>query len=89
MEKRHDLRQPFPSTIKYSLKPHSPREICTGIVTNICSRGLSLNIFRRLCRGEEITIESELPNGCKKAIVRWIKKMDKDMYKVGLECYDS
>jgi DNA-binding response OmpR family regulator len=55
-----------------------------GTVLNFSDNGLCLKAYTHLMEKQSITIQTELPNGCTKAAVRWIKQMGADSFLTGL-----
>jgi hypothetical protein len=85
-EKRADIRYEFPSTLEYGLISDKAGEVLKGLTINISSSGLCLYVYDSLCQGQEIAIKKcVLPFPCKRAVVRWIKKVDEDVYMSGMK----
>ena len=82
-EKRRTERYDFPSTIEYMLE-ESTREVFKGVTINISDSGLSIYAFSPLSEGQRIIITSILPVNQQSATIRWVKKEDESMYKIGL-----
>lgn len=83
-EKRKSLRYDFPKRIEYGLSPKISDETFYGVTINISDSGLCLYIFNLLPEGQKITIKNNLPVSYRTALVRWIKKVDADLYKAGV-----
>ena len=84
-EKRTDIRYEFPSTLEYELIPEKTGEVFKGLTVNISSSGLCLYVYDSLGEGQEIAIKKcVLPFPCQRAVVRWIKKIDEDVYMSGV-----
>ncbi len=84
-EKRTDIRYEFPSTVEYGLIPEKTGEVFKGLTVNISNSGLCLYVYDPLSEGQEIAIEKcVLPFPCQRAVVRWIKKVDEDIYMSGV-----
>ncbi len=84
IDKRRHERYDFPSKIEYSLNTQTGDEVLQGVTINISEAGLCLYTFYELIEAEKINIKSVLPLRRQAAIVRWIKKINPDFYKVGL-----
>jgi hypothetical protein len=83
-EKRKDRRSIFPSTIEYTVGPHSGDESFKCVTVNISNSGLCFYTPNPLSEGQEILIRSDLPVSYRKATVRWIKRLNDEAYKTGL-----
>jgi hypothetical protein len=84
-EKRRTERYDFPAMIEYVLGAPINTEVFKGVTINISNNGLSIYAFRPLSEGQRITIRSALPVHHRIATIRWIKKEDESMYKLGLK----
>ena len=62
----------------------SKEKLQNGTILNFSDNGLCLKSSTHLMEKQSIMIKTELPNGCKKASVRWIKKMGADSFLAGL-----
>ncbi len=74
----------YPANIKVVYTCSSDDNLQNGTILNFSSSGICLKAYASLMEKQSILIKTELPNGCKKASVRWIKKMDVDFYLAGL-----
>jgi len=83
-EQRRHLRYHFPCTIEYEIRSGSGTRIHRGVTINISNAGLCLCVFETFSEEAEITVKSFLPVDHRKAVVRWIKAVDHNYYKVGL-----
>lgn len=83
-DKRKDIRRDFPFVVEYTIRGDISREAFKGVIVDICESGLSVYLFRQLKRGEEITIMTKLPVPRKTASVRWIRRVDDEMFKAGM-----
>ncbi len=83
IERRQVWRRDFAAVIEYA-STHESAETCKGVTVDICESGLSLYLFRRHARGEEITIRTDLPVSPKTASVRWIRRVDESVFRAGL-----
>ncbi len=83
-ERRNSLRYDFPQRIGYILSPKISEETFSGVTINISNSGLCLYIFNLIHEGQKIAIKSTLPVPHQTALVRWIKKVDADLYKAGV-----
>ena len=82
-ERRRDVRQPYPHVIEYSVASASDEKL-KAVAVNISNSGLALYIFSHLIQGQEILIRSFIPVDYRKASVRWIRKIDKDILQAGV-----
>lgn len=83
-EKRRDRRSIFPSTIEYTMGPHSSDESFKGVTVNISNSGFCFYTSNPIGEGQEIIIRSDLPVSYRKATVRWTKRLNDEAYKAGL-----
>jgi c-di-GMP-binding flagellar brake protein YcgR len=88
-ERRNSLRYDFPQRIDYILSPETSENIYQGVTINISNTGVCLYIFNLLPEGQKITIKNNLPVSYRTALVRWIKKVDDDLYKAGVLFVDT
>ena len=79
---RKDHRYPVNLDILYTCK--NAGDIYKGIVMNYSNTGLCLNAHTPFLEKQSIVIINDLPNGCKKASVCWIKPVEAGSYMVGL-----
>jgi len=82
VERRRDIRQPYPRVIEYSATPASD-ETLKGVAVNISNSGLALYIFGQLIQGQEIHIRSFIPVDYRKASVRWVREIDEGILQAG------
>jgi hypothetical protein len=83
IERRRDLRYDyFHHMIEYYAK--SSDEVFKGVTINISNSGLCLQILKPLSVGQEIKIKRAPSISYQPATIRWIKKTDDNLYKVGL-----
>lgn len=83
-ERRRHTRYDFPALIDYGFHLNASHEVYKGVTINISHSGLCLYVHKLLSEGQEISIKGPLPVPCPKASVRWIRKIDEDLYKTGL-----
>jgi DNA-binding NtrC family response regulator len=62
------------------------KKVYEGTLMNVSDNGICLKINAPLMEGQSIMIKTELPNGCKNASVRWLKKMGDRSYMAGFSC---
>jgi len=84
MERRKDVRQPYPRVIEYSTAPTSDKKL-KGVAVNISNSGLALYIFSHLIHGQEILIRSFMPVDYRKASVRWVREIDEGILQAGFK----
>ncbi len=86
---RKSVRRDFHSPVDYEVESDAAKITFKGHTINISDSGLRLCLSNPISEGQEITIKkSLLPFSCKKAVVRWVKKIDKKIYMAGLSCID-
>ncbi len=71
--------------VHYCLNPHSDGRVLIGSGIDISESGMSMYSSHPLKEGQDVIIKSALPVPHRKAIVRWIKELNKNWYQVGLE----
>ncbi len=94
-ERRIDLSMPlgiirkgnrFPVDIEMAYATDADEKIYKGATMNFSDFGLCLRTDALLGEEQSIEIKSDLPNGCKRATVRWVTKTQGDAYLAGLSC---
>jgi len=92
-KKRIDLSKPaaimrkhtrYPANIDVVYTYSSDEKLQKGTVLNFSNNGLCLKADTHLMEKQFLKIKTELPNGCKKASVQWIKKIGADLFLAGL-----
>jgi hypothetical protein len=84
-ERRSHERRDFANRIVYVSADDPSYGLVKGVTMNMSETGLCFVTFTAPIKDEEIRIlESILPIHRQKGRVRWIKKMESDIYKVGL-----
>jgi hypothetical protein len=84
-ERRSHERRDFANRIVYVSADDPDCTLIKGVMMNISETGLCFATFTAPIKDEKIWIlESMLPIHRQKGTVRWIKKMESDIYKVGL-----
>jgi hypothetical protein len=88
-ERRSGERYPFLKTIKYICIPDSGGDAFKGVTIDISSAGLCMYIFAGGCiqEGFRVEIRDDLPVPSQTATVRWIRQVEQDLYRVGLQFY--
>ncbi len=84
LETREELRTEYQQAIKYVTSRFAGDTVCKGVTINLSRSGMCLITFHQLEEGQQVSIK----NGLKvsnSSTVRWVKKLDKDIYKVGLQ----
>lgn len=82
VERRREVRQPYPRVIEYSVEPASIENL-KGVAVNISNSGVALYVFSHLDQGQEILIRSFLPVDYRKASVRWVREIDEGILQAG------
>ena len=80
--KRRHPRHPANIDVVYTCS--NSEKLKNGTILNFSSSGLCLKASVSLMETVPIMFKTELPNGCKKASLRWIKRMGADLYLAGL-----
>jgi hypothetical protein len=84
-ERRTAQRRDFANRIVYVSPDNTDYTLIKGVTMNMSETGLCFATFTPPKKDETIWIlESMLPIHRQKGTVRWIKKMESDIYKVGL-----
>jgi hypothetical protein len=84
-ERRTAQRRDFANRIVYVSADNPDYTLIKGVTMNMSETGLCFATFTPPEKDEKIWIlESMLPIHRQKGTVRWIKKMESDIYKVGL-----
>lgn len=83
-ETREEVRTAFQQAIKYVADPFAGNTALKGVTVNLSRSGMCLITFDQLTEGQRIKIEKGL-NVSNPSTVRWVKKLDKDIFKVGVQ----
>jgi hypothetical protein len=84
-ERRSHERRDFANRIVYVSAEDPDYGLVKGVTMNMSETGLCFATFTAPKKDDKIWIlESMLPIHGQKGTVRWIKKMESDIYKVGL-----
>jgi len=92
-KKRIDLSKPaaikrkhtrYPANIDVFYTYSSDDKLQKGTVLNFSNNGLCLKVYTHLMEKQSLRIKTELPNGCEKASVQWIKQIGADFFLTGL-----
>jgi hypothetical protein len=84
-ERRSHKRRDFANRIAYVSADDPDYTLIKGVTMNISETGLCFATFTAPIKEEKLWIlESILPIHRQKGTVRWIKKLESDIYKVGL-----
>jgi hypothetical protein len=87
--RRRSPRREFHSPVEYEIEGAPADTVFKGHTLNISDSGLCLCLYNRVEKKQEITIrKSNLPIGCKKAVIRWVRRVDRRTYMAGLSCID-
>lgn len=77
------MRPHFHQMIEFVLNPKTSDKVFKGVTINLSESGMCLVVFKPLKQGQRVIIKRGL-RVSKPGMVRWIKKLDEDIYKVGL-----
>jgi len=85
-EKRRDIRYPFLKTIDYVCNIPADAATYKAVTINLSQSGMCLYMFLSPCinEGHEISIQDTLPVSRQKGTIRWVDKIEDDLFKVGL-----
>jgi PilZ domain len=87
--RRKSVRREFHAPVEYEIKGAPTDTVFKGHTLNISDSGLCLCLYHRVDKRQEITIKSSrLPFACKKAVVRWVRRVDRSTYMAGVACID-
>lgn len=80
--KRKESRHTAGISISYITD--SANNVSDGVVTNISESGLCMKIHAPLEKEQVIRINTELPNSCQMAAVKWVQEIGNGLYMAGL-----
>lgn len=84
--KRRHPRRIFTTTVQYSVAEPSSHTVVKGVTVNISSSGICLYTFSQHREGQKIKIINGVPiNVEEEAVVKWVKKVNNNLYKMGCE----
>jgi DNA-binding response OmpR family regulator len=82
---RKERRQPVMINITYSLP--SEQGTLRGFVTDLTSTGFCLKTSYNLSDKEFVVVNGDLPMSCRKAAIRWTRRLDEDnSFVAGVTC---
>jgi hypothetical protein len=83
---RKHPRKIFTTTIEYTHSQEASGQPVKGVTVNISSSGLCLYAFSSHAAGDKLRILKGTPMNLEEtAIVRWVKKINPHLYKIGCE----
>lgn len=90
-DRRHGRRDTFITTVNYTVSTASDSlkkdTLKQAITINLSPTGVCLYVFNRVAEGQRLELfASFFSESCSTAVVRWVKKITDDIYKVGLMC---
>ncbi|NOX20435.1 MAG: PilZ domain-containing protein [Nitrospirae bacterium] len=91
VERRKSPRNTFITTIDFLIASEASgneeKQLQRGITINISNSGMCLYVFNPVQEGEEIQLYSNtIDPPCRSAKIKWVKRVTKDVYKVGINC---
>ncbi len=90
VERRKSPRNTYITTVDFLLSKESQNganALQRGITINISSSGMCLYVFNPVKEGEEIQLYSHsIDPPCRTAKIKWVKRVTRDVYKVGINC---
>ncbi len=86
MDMRSEERFSYLRTIKYVCIPDTEEDF-KGVTIDISKSGMSLYIFSPCCirEGLHVRINDDLPLTSTSGVVRWVRQVDHDLYRAGLQ----
>ena len=86
MDMRSEERFPYLKTIKYVCFPET-EEGFKGVTIDISKSGMSLYIFSPSCiaLGLPVRVKDDLPLASTTGVVRWVRQVDQDLYRAGIQ----
>lgn len=86
VDMRREERFPYLKTIKYICIPDT-EEDSKGVTIDISKTGMSLYIFGPCCIREGIHVKAmdDLPLASTTGVVSWVRQVDQDLYRAGLQ----
>ena len=88
-ERRKHERYTFSAPLEFGLLHDTGNDIVRCTTANISADGLCIYLDKPVSEGDELAIGSILPIICKKATVRWMRKIGIQLYIAGLSCVSS
>jgi hypothetical protein len=86
MDMRNEERFPYLKTIKYVCIPDTADDF-KGVTIDVSKSGMSLYIFSPSCirEGLQVKVNDDLPLASTIGVVRWVRQVDQDLYRAGVE----
>ena len=83
--KRTEERYPFLKTVKCVCIPEG-KDSFKAVTIDISKSGMSLYLFTGSIReGIQVRVQDELPVSSQTGTVRWVQRVDQDLFKAGLQ----
>ncbi len=91
VDRRRNPRNTFITTIDFLIASdrtnQEDKALQRGITINISNSGMCLYVFNPVEEGQEIQLYSNtIDPPCRSAKIKWVKRVTKDVYKVGINC---
>jgi hypothetical protein len=87
--KRKSLRREFHSHVEYETDDNAADATLKGHTINISDSGLCICFYNPIAEGQKIRIKnSTLPFSYSKAVVCWVRKIDKKTFMAGVACME-
>jgi hypothetical protein len=77
-------RKPYKKTLEITIPSQPQKGTLLAVSANISDIGICIYTFKPLKEGQEIVFKSTLPVPHGRAIVRWVKQCNPDIYKAGV-----
>lgn len=83
---RSEERFPYLRTITYTCLQDNEQDF-KGVTIDISKAGMSLYIFSPFCLsvGRPVKVNDDLPLSSTSGVVRWVRQIDRDLYRAGLK----
>ncbi len=88
-EKRKAERYTYPALIEYVLDSSEPPEVLKAVTIDISKNGLCIYSFWPLSEGQRVIIKTRLPVDQNSAMIRWIKRENDSLFRIGLRFLDG
>ena len=84
-ERRKCSRRFFPSLIRFTVCSRETPKIRDGLIGDMSSCGLWFFTCSFLRKSEVLEVRNDIPVPHRKGVVRWVKRLERNLYKAGIE----
>ncbi len=77
-------RKPYKETLEITIPSHPQKGTLLAISANISDIGICIYTFKPLEKGQDIVFKNTLPVPHRKATVKWVKQINRSVYKAGV-----